>query len=179
MKKPAKPILILVSVVLCTLSAAAGFFFSPNILSGRPALKVTVSEDPVEREDVSDRKAGYEIPPRPAAETEPESGQWKQNEAGQYTYENPDGSLAKEWQQIDGPWYYFNDNGIMQTGWMELEGAWYYLDASGEMMTGWIKDNGSWYYMDPSGKMAVNYYTPDGFYVDSFGKLAVDPNWGD
>lgn len=178
MKRQTKPILILVSVVLCILSAAAGFFFSPNILSGQPVLKVTVSEDSVEREEVSDREAGYEIPPRPAAETEPESGQWKQNETGQYTYENPDGSLATGWQRIDGPWYYFDDSGIMQTGWLESEGAWYYLDASGEMMVGWIKDNGSWYYLDASGKMAVNCYTPDGSWVDGSGKLAVNPNWG-
>lgn len=178
MKRQTTWILIPAAVVLCILSAAAGFFFSPNIFRRSSAVKVTVSEDTIEREEVSDEKAGYEIPPLPVKETQPESGQWKQNEAGQYTYVNPDGSLAKEWQKIDGPWYYFDDSGIMQTGWLELEGAWYYLDESGEMMIGWVKDKGNWYYMDDSGKMAANSSTPDGFWVDDSGKLAVSPNWG-
>lgn len=175
MRKGKTVIWISAALAICVISAAAGFLLSSLLLPRGMAVTVAVSEEERNIDEVSDEEAGYEIPPVSAAETLPEFGQWKQNESGQYTYENPDGSLAVDWQEIDGAWYYFDQGGIMQTGWLELEGAWYYLDGDGEMLTGWVKDQGTWYYLDESGVMRTNYDTPDGYWVDSSGALAVKP----
>jgi len=37
------------------------------------------------------------------------------------------------------------------------------------MLTGWQHLNGSWYCFDASGALYTNTWTPDGFWVDSWG----------
>lgn len=175
MKKTTTLIWILAAVILCIVSAFTGFFLSRLILPAQVMRAVVVSEEAADMDELGDEEAGYEIPPATTAETLPETGQWKKDEAGRYTYENTDGSLAAGWQEIDDAWYYFNDSNIMQTGWQEIENTWYYMDTDGEMLTGWVKDNGIWYYFNDSGAMMTNYDTPDGYWVDGSGALALKP----
>lgn len=175
MNKKIYVIRIFLTFILCALAAATGFGLSKTGTSATNIPQITLSEETAAALVISDKEAGYELPPLSAPEPLEDSGQWKTNESGQYYYENPDGSLAIGWQNIDDTWYYLDNSGIMLTGWVELDGVWYYLDTDGEMLTGWVKDNGIWYYFNDNGTMASNCTTPDGYWVNGSGALAVQP----
>ncbi|NRD76704.1 glucosaminidase domain-containing protein [Bacillus sp. BRMEA1] len=77
---------------------------------------------------------------------------WKQI-AGQWYFNNGDGTYKTGWLNVGGKWYYFKSGGVMQTGWLYTGGQWYYLNSSGAMQTGWLYTGGKWYYLNTSGTM--------------------------
>lgn len=92
-----------------------------------------------------------------------------QNLDGNWYYLLPSGAMATGWQFVNNRWYYMNESGVMLTGWQNINGRRYYLEGSGAMLTGWQHLNGSWYCFDASGALCTNTWTPDGFWVDSWG----------
>lgn len=132
----------------------------------------------------------------PAPNPEPTPG-WAQDDNGQWSYTNADGSKAVAWQEVNGTWYYFNDEGIMQTGWVQLDGAWYYLqswggmaldwqlvddtwyhfDSAGAMQTGWLQLSGAWYYLTDSGAMATGWIQVDGTWYYFANDGAMQTGW--
>ena len=85
----------------------------------------------------------------------PMRGDWKE-ENGQWKYIHEDGSCTKnDWEEINNEWYFFNEDGVMQTGWVEWKGEKYYC-------------------MEGSGKMLKGGTTPDGYLLDSDGRLKND-----
>lgn len=62
-------------------------------------------------------------------------------------YKNPDGTLAKGWQTIDGNKYYFGaTTGKLYKGWANINGSKYYFGTNGVKVTGWQTIDGKKYY---------------------------------
>ena len=99
-----------------------------------------------------------DLPPQDPA---PVKGTWKQNAAGWWWYELPDGSYpAGVDMTIDGAEYTFDDWGYMRTGWVQEAGGWrYYLPSGARLTGGWVQVGGSWYYVEPSTKLMATGYT--------------------
>lgn len=99
-----------------------------------------------------------------AAEDEPVTDKWMQNDVG-WWYQKADGSYPRDcWQLIDGEYYYFNSYGY------RLENAWkgnYYLGENGVMATNrWVGP----YYVGADGAMLRNAWVEEGkYYVGSNG----------
>ena len=67
-------------------------------------------------------------------------------------YKNPDGTLAKGWQTIDGNKYYFGaTTGKLYTGWAQIGNKKYYLGDDGVMVTGKQTIDGVVYEFDSNG----------------------------
>lgn len=81
-----------------------------------------------------------------------------------------------EWRLVGDKWWYEHSDGTYTTGnWEEIKGEWYFFDEEGYMKTGWIEWNGTRYYCDArSGKMLKSTTTPDGYMLDSDGRLKND-----
>ena len=95
---------------------------------------------------------------------------WKEiSDHWEYIY--PSGNKAKDkFEKIYGKTYYFNSKGHMVTGWEMINKNWYYFYDSGSMAKNeWV---GS-YYLGSNGKMLVNTITPDGYIVDSNGRITT------
>ena len=121
------------------------------------------------------------------------NGTWERQSNGSWKLRRADGRYASsEWAYLDQNWYlidydgtmltgfrkvngtyrYFNSVGAMKTGWLLKYGRYYYMNQDGSMCYGWVNDGGYWYYFDrSSGEMLTNARTPDGYYVNSEGKL--------
>lgn len=86
---------------------------------------------------------------------------WISDQTG-FRYEKEDGTFVKSgFQKSDACSYYLDENSYMVTGWHSIEGSYYYLEPSGTMNgTMWL----------PKGAMWTDSWTPDGYYVDAFGK---------
>jgi glucan-binding YG repeat protein len=107
------------------------------------------------------------------AQSEATTGVWKQSDLG-WWYLNPDGTHpAGTWKYISGKWYYFGQDGYMATGWRQVDGRWYYMKPSGERKTGWLEYQGKCYFLGDDGAMFCDAITPDGYYVDASGALAM------
>ncbi|MBU5336538.1 N-acetylmuramoyl-L-alanine amidase family protein [Intestinibacter bartlettii] len=66
-------------------------------------------------------------------------------------YKNPDGTLAKGWNTIDGNKYYFGTTtGKLYTGWSTINGSKYYFGKNGVRVTGWQTIDGKKYYFSPT-----------------------------
>ena len=70
---------------------------------------------------------------------------WLKAEDAWY-YLNSDGTMAKDWIQVDGTYYYLL-NGAMVTGWLRIGNDYYYMRGNGSMVTGWRKMDGKYYYL--------------------------------
>lgn len=122
------------------------------------------------------------------------SGTWQAGQDGIWRFQKSGGSYAAdEWAKINGRWYHFGADSIMQTGWLFDKEKWYLLHTDGTMLADvWALIDGKWYYLNPDGTMKCNewflykgkwYYlgsdgsmltggkTPDGYQVDSDGRL--------
>ena len=123
------------------------------------------------------------------------TGAWAKDASGQWIYINNGVQYVNKWgciynqyantalgqRQYD--WFAFDEAGHMRTGWYtEPGGSVYYLNplsdgTMGRMVTGWAQINGFWYYFnnqEGSGQMGAllrNTRTPDGHYVDEFGRM--------
>ena len=75
--------------------------------------------------------------------------------------------------------YYFDAEGKMLTGWVGTsDGKWYFFEDAktlneGKMVFGWRNVQGDWYYFTSDGSMLVDGMTPDGYKVDSEGRLVA------
>lgn len=80
-----------------------------------------------------------------------------------YYFRESSGSMATNWQYINGFWYYFGEDGVMRTGWQTINGLTFYLRQSGTRADGWQFIDGSWYYFRlSSGTMATGFQYIDG-----------------
>ena len=102
---------------------------------------------------------------------------WKQ-ENGTWKYYDGADTLIKSWVKIGDVWYYLDPiTGVMKTGWfMDTNGKWYFLstaeDASqGQMLKSWQVIDEYDYFFYEDGSLAVNTVTPDGFKVNSEGRV--------
>ena len=102
---------------------------------------------------------------------------WKQ-ENGTWKYYDGADNLLKSWVKIGDVWYYLDPiTGVMKTGWfMDTNGKWYFLstaeDASqGQMLKSWQVIDEYDYFFYEDGSLAVNTVTPDGFKVNSEGRV--------
>lgn len=85
----------------------------------------------------------------------PIRGEWKSTADGKWWYEHSDGTYTKSnWEEIKGEWYFFDEEGYMKTGWIDWNGVDYYCGESGAMLRDTI--------------------TPDGYILDSNGRLKND-----
>lgn len=78
---------------------------------------------------------------------------WTQNEDGTYSYQKPDGEIAKScWIQDS---YYVNEAGIRVSGKQKIGKKWYYfLPKNGKLCKKrWVKIEGKYYYFDKDGVM--------------------------
>ena len=159
-----REVLTAISPKVVVLTAPMGYLFNrPNNDSGValeelgiPIVTTTAGVEAVITEYSNGFAAGYEI-----FNQNVDAHWW--SHAGDYYYIKQDGSIAYDWQEIEGKWYYFNrgrvDRGRALTGWHKLDGSWFYLSESGanqgEMLSGWQKIDGTWYYLSGanSGKM--------------------------
>ena len=72
--------------------------------------------------------------------------------------------------------YCFDANGNMITGFVQtLDNKIYLFEymknaREGQMVFGWRFVNGYWYYFQEDGSMLVNGMTPDGYFVDEYGR---------
>ena len=102
---------------------------------------------------------------------------WKQ-ENGTWKYYDGTDTLIKSWVKIGDVWYYLDPiTGVMKTGWfMDANGKWYFLstaeDASqGQMLKSWQVIDEYDYFFYEDGSLAVDTVTPDGFKVNSEGRV--------
>ena len=102
---------------------------------------------------------------------------WKQ-ENGTWKYYDGADNLLKSWVKIGDVWYYLDPiTGVMKTGWlMDTNGKWYFLstaeDASqGQMLKSWQVIDEYDYFFYEDGSLAVDTVTPDGFKVNSEGRV--------
>ena len=102
---------------------------------------------------------------------------WKQ-ENGTWKYYDGADTLIKSWVKIGDVWYYLDPiTGVMKTGWfMDTNGKWYFLstaeDASqGQMLKSWQVIDEYDYFFYEDGSLAVDTVTPDGFKVNSEGRV--------
>lgn len=73
-----------------------------------------------------------------------------------WIYAYSDGSLADQWEMINGKWYWFKD-GVMSsaTGWVAIGSSWYYFWGDGSMATGTVTDStGTTYQIPADGAVA-------------------------
>ena len=71
------------------------------------------------------------------------------SEDGINYYLKPNGSMARNWTQINGEWYAFDSSGAPRSGWMYYQDNWYYFDNTGKMLTSqWIDNT---YYLTETG----------------------------
>lgn len=83
--------------------------------------------------------------------------------------------LRGEWKYTDEKWWYEHSDGTYtRANWEEIDGKWYFFDEEGYMKTGWIEWNGEKYYCGTSGAMLKSTTTPDGYILDSYGRLKHD-----
>ena len=79
------------------------------------------------------------------------------------------------WDNNNGNYTYIEENGSVHKGWIHTTDGYYYMDLSSGLMTrGWKQIDGKWYYFkDVSdgtrGIMLRNQKTPDGYFVDENG----------
>ena len=113
-----------------------------------------------------------ENPPKPDA--------WYKTKNGIWYYFLSDGvTKATGWnvERDDNQTYYLDPNtGIMAVGWTNIDGSWYYFNERHDNEPNWYETGGGYY--DSYGKKVKLYgsmyrdeMTPDGKYVDIFGKL--------
>ena len=102
---------------------------------------------------------------------------WKQ-ENGTWKYYDGADNLLKSWVKIGDVWYYLDPiTGVMKTSWfMDTNGKWYFLstaeDASqGQMLKSWQVIDEYDYFFYEDGSLAVDTVTPDGFKVNSEGRV--------
>ena len=89
---------------------------------------------------------------------------------GKWYYLGSDGIMRKGWTLVDGKWYLLNQDGSMAIGLIQVNQQWYLLNQDGSMATGWHQDsNGNWRYFLDTGIMAIDYITPDGYYINTDG----------
>lgn len=88
----------------------------------------------------------------------------------------PELSERGVWHRLeDGRWWYEHSDGTYtKSNWEEIKGEWYFFDEEGYMKTGWIDWNGVDYYCGESGAMLKDTTTPDGYILDSNGRLKND-----
>ena len=79
-------------------------------------------------------------------------------------------------REVVHDFYYFDINGYMVTGWyVDSLKNYYYLcmdDSTerGKLMRGWCKIGDDHYYFDNDGILQRNIITPDGFFIDEYGR---------
>lgn len=74
------------------------------------------------------------------------------------------------WLKVQDGWLYFED-GNVKNGWIEDNGKWYYCDVYFGLRVGWVMLNNEWYYFAENGELLTDTTTPDGYTVDSTGKM--------
>jgi len=86
-------------------------------------------------------------------------------------------SFAGEWKQDNVGWYYQNDDGsYVKNDWLTLSDTEkYHFDSNGYMQTGLIEVDGIKHYFYDDGRMTYNWDTPEGYRIDSDGKV-IDEN---
>ncbi len=86
-------------------------------------------------------------------------------------------SFAGEWKQDNVGWWYQKDDGsYVKDDWLTLnDTAKYHFDSNGYMQTGLAEINGVRHYFYEDGRLTHNWDTPEGYKVDSDGKI-VDEN---
>ncbi len=109
----------------------------------------------------------------PEEQPEKSSGNWKQNEEGDWYYEQ-DGKAVTGWLEDGNTWYYLEESGKMASGWQYVNDVWYYLKDWGGMATGWQYVNDVWYYLKDWGGMATGWQYINGvwYYLKDWGGMA-------
>lgn len=126
-----------------------------------------------------------------------EGGSWRVIDE-RWHYQNPDGTMATGWNQINGAWYYFNEyDGAMsyneitsdgyyvgadgaqvtKSGWVNAGHSWLYIEENTKAATQWKLINGVWYYFGNNGYMYDGETTEDGYYLDASGAMATTEGW--
>ena len=93
---------------------------------------------------------------------------------GRWYYVKGDGTRYEScWVKFGDKWYWFGGSGKMaESQWLTLNGKKYYFTESGAMAANrWIQDGKYWYYLGADGTILTNTRTPDGYRVDSQGRL--------
>ena len=49
------------------------------------------------------------------------------------------------WLKAEDAWYYLNSDGTMAKDWIQVDGTYYYL-LNGAMVTGWLRIGNDYYY---------------------------------
>ena len=106
---------------------------------------------------------------------------WIHTTDGYYYMDLSSGLMTRGWKQIDGKWYYFKANGLMATQWQQVDNKWYYLyDTTGVMVTGWLKirnnNDYNYYYLKSDGSMATGWREMDNawYYFRNDGRCVVN-----
>ncbi|HIT79443.1 MAG TPA: hypothetical protein IAC40_04090 [Candidatus Faecivivens stercorigallinarum] len=93
---------------------------------------------------------------------------------GRWYYVKGDGTRYEScWVKFGDKWYWFGGSGKMaESQWLTLNGKKYYFTESGAMAANrWIQDGKYWHYLGADGTILTNTRTPDGYRVDSQGRL--------
>lgn len=91
---------------------------------------------------------------------------------GSYYRHYTNGKLDKGLTVIGGYSYYFDSSGNMATGWRTVGSGYRYFDKTTGIMYfgGWATIDGYSYYFDANGINLRDTITPDGYYVDRYGR---------
>ncbi|MBP3201923.1 MAG: hypothetical protein J6M39_09795 [Lachnospiraceae bacterium] len=113
-------------------------------------------------------------------EKQPDPDSWYKTKGGAwYYYESDRTTKKKGWfvDPTDGQTYYLKPStGRMAVGWTKIDGSSYYFNEYHDNPDNWISTGGGWYIgmgekVKAYGSMFRDEITPDGKYVDIFGKL--------
>lgn len=101
------------------------------------------------------------------------TGTWVQevNSLKWELYISADYRVSNTWVLQNNKFYLIGADGYMISGWANVNGEWYYMGTDGVMCNGWVFIKDSWYYFDNTGKMMSDSTTPDGYILDTSGKL--------
>lgn len=102
----------------------------------------------------------------------------KKDSRGSYYLDKNGDKVVSDWINKDGSWYYADESGyLVNNQWLNISYSYYYFDNECKMLSNqWIKDDdGHDYFVDYNGKRLMKCYTPDGFYVDKYGRYV--PNF--
>ena len=157
-----------------------------NIVSFKgPALKETSAVAPIAPSQKGKAKATTKnttttTTTTTTAQSTSSKGIWKSINATTWTFQLPDGSLAKGWHDD----FHFNEStGQMDYGWLDLNNARYFLSTKhdgsfGKKLIGWQWIDGYCYYFDASGRLHTDTKkkTPDGHFVDAQGRWIINGN---
>ena len=134
-----------------------------------PPINPPIKGNPID-DDLND--SIKENPPKPDSWYKTKGGAW-------YYYESDRTTKKKGWfvDPTDGQTYYLKPStGRMAVGWTKIDGSSYYFNEYHDNPDNWISTGGGWYIgmgekVKAYGAMFRDEITPDGKYVDIFGKL--------